>query len=144
MFRLHARPFDPAALRQSALDSGAGGFGSFEGWVRSHHLGREVSRLEYEAHAKLAEREGRAVVDEALEKFDILHAAAAHRTGEVPIGGIAVMVVVSAVHRDPAFAACRYIIDEIKARVPIWKKEYFTDGTSSWARCDACAGGRHA
>ncbi len=139
-FAIHSTAIEPAALRAAVLDPAAGGFCSFEGWVRNHHKGRAVERLEYEAYAPLAEKEGRRILDEARERFDILHAACIHRVGPIQIGGLAVVVAVSAVHRDPAFGACRYIIDEVKSRVPIWKKEHFTDGTSGWVRCDHCAG----
>ncbi|MEM9237416.1 MAG: molybdenum cofactor biosynthesis protein MoaE [Verrucomicrobiota bacterium] len=136
-------PLDPAALRASVQDPAAGGFCAFEGWVRNHHQGRAVDHLEYEAYAPLAEKEGRRILDEAKEKFDITLATCAHRTGPLAISELAVVVCVSAHHRDAAFEACRYIIDEVKARVPIWKKEYFADGSSGWVRCDHCADHRH-
>ncbi|MEP4076432.1 molybdenum cofactor biosynthesis protein MoaE [Haloferula sp.] len=143
MFSIQSTPLDPTSIREQALDPSAGGFCAFEGWVRNHHEGRAVDRLEYEAYPLLAEKEGRRIIEEAREKFEIVHAVCTHRTGEVAIGGLAVVVAVSAHHRDPAFEACRYIIDEVKARVPIWKKEYFSDGSSGWVRCDHCAGHSH-
>lgn len=139
MFTLTPDPIDPAVLRRAVLDPAAGGFCSFEGWVRNHHAGREVLRLEYEAYPALAEKEGNRILAEALERFEILHAACVHRTGPIEIGGLAVVVSVSAAHRDAAFQACRFIIDEVKARVPIWKKEHFANGESGWVRCDHCA-----
>ncbi len=138
-FHIQSTPLDPQALRDAVLDPAAGGFCSFEGWVRNHHEGRCVDHLEYEAYAPLAEKEGQRILTEARERFEILHASCIHRIGEIGIGGLAVVVCVSAAHRDAAFDACRYIIDEVKARVPIWKKEHFTDGTSGWVRCDHCA-----
>lgn len=138
-FTLHSTPINPADFRSIILDPAAGGFCAFEGWVRNHHQGRAVDRLEYEAYAPLAEKEGRRIIDEAHERFELLHAICAHRTGPVEIGGLAVIVCVAAIHRDAAFGACRHIIDEVKARVPIWKKEHFSDGTSGWVRCDHCA-----
>lgn len=140
MFSIQTTPLDPAALRAAVLDPAAGGFCSFEGWVRDHHQGRAVDHLEYEAYVPLAEKEGRRILDEARSRFDILHAACVHRVGAIGIGDLAVAVAVSAAHRDAAFTACRYIIDEVKGRVPIWKKEHFADGTSGWVRCDHCAG----
>lgn len=137
-FRVQDTPLDHASLREAVLDPAAGGFASFEGWVRNHHQGRAVDHLEYEAYIPLAEKEGQRIISEARERFEILQAAAIHRTGPIEIGGLAVVVCVAAAHRDPAFAACRYIIDEVKSRVPIWKKEYFNDGTSGWVRCDHC------
>ena len=139
MFTLVQEPLDPAALRQTVLDPACGGFCSFEGWVRNHHQGRAVDRLEYEAFVPLAEKEGQRILAEARREFDLVHAVASHRLGPIEIGGLAVVVCVSSHHRDAAFAACRFIIDEIKHRVPIWKKEHFSDGTSGWVRCDHCA-----
>lgn len=145
MFEITASEIDPAMLHDRVADPAAGGFCSFEGRVRNHHQGRSVLGLEYEAYRPLAEKEGLRILDEARAKFGILHAACAHRIGPVGIGGLAVVVCVSSHHRDAAFEACRHIIDEVKSRVPIWKKEHFADGTSGWVRCDHCAehGHRH-
>ena len=145
MFAIVTDPIDPRALRESILDPAAGGFCSFEGWVRNHHQGQAVHSLEYEAYRTLAEKEGNRIVHEAREKFEILHARCHHRVGSLAIGELAIVVVVTAAHRDAAFDACRYIIDEVKFRVPVWKKEHFADGTSGWVRCDHChdAGHRH-
>ena len=143
MFKIQSTPLDPTAIREQVLDPAAGGYCAFEGWVRNHHQGRSVDRLEYEAYPLLAEKEGKRIIAEAHEKFEIVQAACVHRTGPVEIGGLAVVVSVSAHHRDAAFDACRYIIDEVKARVPIWKKEHFSDGSSGWVRCDHCADHSH-
>lgn len=131
-FRLADTPFDTATLRAALLDARVGGYASFEGWVRDQNDGRAVHGLRYEAYAALAEAEGERVLDEALARFDILDAACVHRTGDLAIGELAVWVGVSAAHRDAAFAACRYVIDEIKARVPIWKHERYADGDAGW------------
>jgi len=139
-FSLTTSAIDPADLRRLVLDPAAGGYCSFEGWVRNHHQGREVERLEYEAYPPLAESEGKRILVEAIERFDLMHAVSSHRIGPLEIGELAVVVCVSSAHRDAAFEACRYIIDELKARVPIWKKEFFADGSSGWVRCDHCAG----
>jgi molybdopterin synthase catalytic subunit len=138
-FQLSSRPLDTAALRLGALEPSAGGFVAFEGWVRNHHEGRAVLRLAYEAFPALAEKEGARVLAEAVKQFGVVRALCVHRTGELAIGDVAVWVGVSAHHRDEAFRACRYVIDEIKQRVPIWKKEHYADGTSSWVNCAACA-----
>ena len=131
-FRLANAPFDIATLRAGVMDDRAGAFAGFEGWVRDHNDGRTVHGLRYEAYAELAEREGEAVLAEALRQFDIVDAGCVHRTGELAIGELAVWVGVSAAHRDAAFAACRWIIDAIKARVPIWKHERYADGDAGW------------
>jgi len=138
MFTLSSSPIDPNPLRDTLRRVDAGGFCSFEGWVRDHHLGREVTRLEYEAYAGLAERQGRAVLADAIKRYDLLGAAAAHRLGALDPGDLAVWVGVCAVHRSEAFEACRYIIDEIKATVPIWKHEFFADGGDEWVDPTAC------
>lgn len=137
-FQLRTSGVDIQAARESLRDPGCGGYASFEGWVRNHHEGQAVDRLIYEAYPDLAVAEGNQVIDEALARFDIKAALCVHRTGELKIGELAVWVGVSAAHRDAAFRACRYIIDEIKQRVPIWKKEFYTDGTHAWVNCAGC------
>ena len=121
----------------------AGGFCVFEGWVRDVNDGRSVERLEYEAYDVLARKEGEKVLAEAQQKFPHLQACCVHRTGLLELGECAVWVGVSARHRDEAFKACRFIIDEIKVRLPIWKKEHYTDGNSGWVNCERCASHAH-
>lgn len=125
-------PFDIAPLRQRLLHARAGAFASFEGWVRNHNEGRPVTGLRYEAYVPLAEAEGARIVAEALERFGAIEACCVHRTGDLAIGELAVWVGASAAHRDAAFDACRWIIDEVKARVPIWKHERYADGDAGW------------
>jgi adenylyltransferase/sulfurtransferase len=138
-FAFSSAPLDPAAQRQALEDPSAGGYASFEGWVRDHNEGRQVRRLEYEAYEALAIKEGERIVAEALTRFPIRRAACVHRIGDLGLGELAVWVGVSAAHRAEAFAACRYIIDEVKHRVPIWKKEHYADGDSGWVNCERCA-----
>ncbi|UTA55925.1 molybdenum cofactor biosynthesis protein MoaE [Lysobacter soli] len=135
-FSLAQTSIDTATLRAELLDDRVGGYASFEGWVRNHNEGRDVLGLRYEAYAALAEAEGEKVLDEACAKFDILAARCVHRVGDLVIGEMAVWVGVSAAHRDAAFAACRYIIDEVKARVPIWKHERYAEGDAGWLHPD--------
>ena len=135
-FSLAQTPIDTATLRAELLDDRVGGYASFEGWVRNHNEGRDVLGLRYEAYAALAEAEGEKVLEEACAKFDILDARCVHRVGDLVIGEMAVWVGVSAAHRDAAFAACRYIIDEVKARVPIWKHERYAEGDAGWLHPD--------
>ena len=132
MFSLSSEPLDPTALQRALGDSRAGACVTYEGWVRNHNDGRPVLALDYEAFAVLAEREGARIVAEARERFDVLALACVHRIGALQIGDLAIWVGVAAAHRDAAFGACRYVIDEAKARVPIWKKEHYADGTSEW------------
>mgnify|MGYP002652084107 FL=1 len=131
-FLLSAEPLDVAALGAGLRDPRAGGFTTFEGWVRDHHAGRAVDGLDYEAYGALAEREGERIVAEAMARFDVLAACCAHRVGALAIGDLAVWVGVSAAHRGAAFDACRYIIDEVKQRVPIWKREHYREGDADW------------
>ena len=138
-FEFSASPLDPMRLRDSLMDRVAGAYVGFEGWVRNHNEGREVLSLEYEAYEELGIKEGERIVREAKAKFGVTEAYCVHRVGELDIGDIAVWVGVSSPHRDEAFAACRHIIDEVKHRVPIWKKERYTDGDSGWVNCERCA-----
>jgi molybdopterin synthase catalytic subunit len=131
-FRLSETPFDVASLRAELLDARVGGYASFEGWVRDHNDGRPVDGLRYEAYAALAETEGERILVEACARFDILDARCVHRTGDLALGELAVWVGVAAAHRDAAFAACRFVIDEVKARVPIWKHERYVGGAADW------------
>jgi len=144
-FAFASASLEPDRYRESLADPSAGGYASFEGWVRDHNEGRTVQRLEYEAFEALAIREGERIVAEAVARFGVARAACVHRVGSLGIGELAVWVGVSAAHRGEAFAACRYIIDEVKHRVPIWKKEHYADGDSGWVNCERCATApRHA
>ncbi|MCF6320124.1 MAG: molybdenum cofactor biosynthesis protein MoaE [Proteobacteria bacterium] len=132
MFKLSENTIDDKQLKQQTLDPSAGGFTCFEGWVRDHNQGKDVQKLAYESYPKLAIKEGNKIIAEAFNKFDIKKAHCTHRVGILEIGDMAVWVGVSAAHRDAAFRACRYILDEVKSRVPIWKNESWTDGESGW------------
>jgi molybdopterin synthase catalytic subunit len=138
-FSFSETPLDSAALQRELRDDTCGGFAAFEGWVRNHNEGHAVTRLEYEAFAQLAEKEGARIVAEAVRRFGVTRAACVHRIGSLAIGDIAVWVGVSSAHRDEAFRACRFIIDEVKHRVPIWKKEHYVNGDSGWVNCERCA-----
>lgn len=140
-FALSDAPFEIAPLRERLLSAHAGAYASFEGWVRDHHGGRAVSGLRYESYAELALSEGAKVLAEARERFEIVDACCVHRVGDLAIGELAVWVGVSAAHRDAAFAACRYIIDETKARVPIWKRERYAGGEADWLHPEPPAAG---
>lgn len=138
-FRFTRDKIDEGELRKQLFDPAAGGYTSFEGWVRNHNEGLAVRHLEYEAFEPLAIKEGERIVAEAVTRFGIEHAACVHRIGDLAIGEMAVWVGVSARHRAEAFSACRYIIDEVKHRVPIWKKEHYENGDSGWVNCERCA-----
>jgi molybdopterin/thiamine biosynthesis adenylyltransferase/molybdopterin synthase catalytic subunit/rhodanese-related sulfurtransferase len=138
-FSFSRAPLEPERCRAALADPSCGGYSSFEGWVRDHSDGRSVRHLEYEAFESLAIKEGERIVAEAVERFGVNRAACVHRVGDLGLGEMAVWVGVAAAHRSEAFAACRYIIDEVKHRVPIWKKEHYTDGDSGWVNCERCA-----
>ena len=138
-FRFSSTPLDESSLRAELSDPTCGGYAAFEGWVRDHNEGRRVHRLEYEAFEPLAIKEGERIIAEAIARFGVEHAACVHRIGALAIGEKAVWVGVTARHRDEAFRACRYVIDEVKHRVPIWKKEHYENGDSGWVNCERCA-----
>jgi molybdopterin/thiamine biosynthesis adenylyltransferase/molybdopterin synthase catalytic subunit/rhodanese-related sulfurtransferase len=138
-FAFSLRPLEPESLSASLADPACGGFASFAGWVRDANEGQRVLRLDYEAYPELALKEGMRIVDAAITRFGVHRARCVHRLGALAVGEIAVWVGVAAPHRAEAFAACRFIIDEVKHRVPIWKKEYYAGGDSGWVNCEACA-----
>lgn len=130
--RIADAAFDVAALRDELRHRSCGGFCAFEGWVRDTNAGAPVDGLEYEAYAELAIEEGERIIAEAVERFAIVDARCVHRTGSLAVGDLAIWIGVAAPHRDAAFRACRYIIDEAKLRLPVWKKEHYRSGDSSW------------
>lgn len=131
-FSVTESAIDAAVWRTALDDPRCGAYAAFEGWVRDHHDGRQVLGLHYDCYPALAESEGEAILSEALARFDIVDARCIHRIGDCAIGEMAVWVGVTAAHRDAAFAACRWIIDEVKARVPIWKRERYAGGEAHW------------
>ncbi len=139
MMEVTDAPIDSAALQKALANPAAGGYCAFEGWVRNENEGHEVERLEYEAYEPLCISEGEKVIAEARAKFPFLEARCVHRVGLLELGECAVWIGVAAKHRDEAFRACRYIIDEIKVRLPIWKKEHYVNGDSGWVNCERCA-----
>jgi len=132
MFDISDTAIDDQALRAAMGADAAGAFVCFEGWVRERNLERAVQRLAFEADTKLAANEFAKIEAEALAAFEVLEIRCVHRTGVLAIGELAVWIGVTAVHRGPAFEACRYVIDELKSRLPIWKKEHYFDGDSGW------------
>jgi molybdopterin synthase catalytic subunit len=143
MIEISSTAIDPSALRLRLPDPAAGAYCSFEGWVRNHNEGQQVLRLEYEVYEPVARSEGERILAEANARFPLLAAQCVHRSGELGIGDCAVWVGVTSAHRDEAFQACRFIIDAVKLRLPIWKKEYYRDGHSGWVHCERCAEQNH-
>ena len=125
-------PIGAAPLLAAVAHARSGATCLFLGTVREYSPHREgVTHLEYEAYSEAIDQKIRELVDEARRKWPVCRAALAHRLGRVPVGEISVGVAVSAPHRDEAFASARFLIDELKAKAPIWKKEHWPDG-SEW------------
>lgn len=135
MFLLLADPLPPPDLLLPMADHACGGFVVFEGRVRDHDDGRLVTALEYEAYESLATAEGARIVAEAAARFTPARVAAAHRHGRLVPGDVAVVVAAASPHRQEAFAACRWVIDQVKERLPVWKREHYADGSSAWVAC---------
>ncbi|NLU78086.1 molybdenum cofactor biosynthesis protein MoaE [Micromonospora sp. HNM0581] len=128
------RPLDLAAHEVAVADPRAGAVVSFAGVVRDHDHGRSVASLEYESHPN-AEKVLREVAAEIAADPDVYAVAVSHRIGPLTIGDVALAAAVSTAHRAAAFAACARLVDEAKARLPIWKRQVFTDGTEEWVNC---------
>ena len=124
-------PIDPSVAGQLAtpLD---GAVVTFLGVVRGETDGRGVTGLDYEAYDEMAVKEMRRIAEETIDKWPVSKIAIIHRTGSLEVGDVSVAIAVSAPHRGEAFDACEFLIDTLKVSVPIWKKELFEDGSSSW------------
>jgi len=143
MFKINKTKINPQALEEQLTNGAAGALATFSGWVRNHNEGQSVLTLEYEAYESLAEQEAAKIIAEAKNRFAIIEAICEHRVGVLAIGDMAVFVAVTAAHRGAAFDACRFIIDEIKLRLPIWKKETYLTGESGWVNCEMHETHRH-
>ncbi|MBA4136022.1 MAG: molybdopterin converting factor [Opitutus sp.] len=135
MFLLQAAPIDVAVCRRLLQRADAGACAIFEGWVRDHHHGRGVQRLEFEAFDDMVRLEGERMVEEIEQRFRGVCVLCVHRVGTLEIGEMAVWIGATSAHRPTAFAACRETIEELKRRLPIWKKEHFADGPAEWVDC---------
>ena len=131
-FALLDTTIDESRLKHTLNDDSCGAFVCFEGRVRNHNNAASVDRLTYYGYEDLALNQGRAIIEEAKKRFEITHAVAIHRIGALEIGDVAVWVGVVSAHRYPAFDACRWILDTIKADIPVWKQEYYEDDSSKW------------
>jgi molybdopterin synthase catalytic subunit len=129
-----ADALDVAAHERAVANAAAGAVVSFSGVVRDHDHGRAVQVLEYEGHPS-AHEVLRQVAEEIAKDPDIYAIAVSHRLGPLEIGDVALAVAVSTAHRAAAFAACARLVDEVKARLPVWKHQVFTDGTDEWVNC---------
>lgn len=137
MLAITSQPIDFLEVREDIRDVRCGGVVIFEGVVRSEDDGaHRVVALEYEAHVTMAIAEFERIAEDLRNAHPNVRLAMVHRTGRIAVGEAAVVVAVAAPHRDEAFVACRYAIDELKAHAPIWKREHFSDGSSHWRAND--------
>lgn len=136
MSNISDKPIDLAVLFSNMHDPRSGAVVLFSGESRNHHHGKAVDFLEYESYDKLANRLIQNIVDEAILKWKLHKAICIHRVGRVNISESAVVIITCSSHRAEAYSSNRFIIDRVKSEVPIWKKEYYSDGTFAWGRND--------
>lgn len=125
-------PLDPAALLAEVASTDAGAATLFVGTVRRVNEGRDVTGIDYSAYGPMAERELAAIVAEAAERFGTARIVVEHRIGTLHLGEASIVIAVSHARRAAAMDAQRHLIEEIKRRVPVWKREHYTDGTREW------------
>lgn len=130
-FALVDKPINDRRLKLALLNDQSGALATFEGWVRNHNNARPVTKLTYYGYEKLAINQGEKLITQAKQQFDIINAVAIHRIGDLAIGDMAVWIGVTAHHRYPAFDACRWLLDDIKADIPVWKQEFYADSEES-------------
>lgn len=139
MIEIVSRSLDTGKYMRLLDDKSCGGLSIFEGRVRTHNEGREVARLEYESYEPMALRQMAALRETAIKRWNLGKAVMAHRIGHIPIGEAAVWIGVASEHRSEAFEACRFLIDEVKLKVPIWKQETYASGKHAWVACSGHA-----
>jgi molybdopterin synthase catalytic subunit len=137
LFRISSDEIPPLNTQMPHL----GAVVTFDGIVRDLNDGRSVIALEYEAYVPLAEKEGNLIISEAKEKFGDVEVLCVHRVGKLTLGDVAIRAIAGAVHRAEAFKACQYVVDEVKARVPIWKRESYVEGDSGWINAQTSSKG---
>lgn len=135
MFSISDKILNRDELHDTLANQKAGAIVVFEGWVRNHNEGKEVSSLEYQVYKELAQKEGERILDEAKRKFNLHAIISVHREGHLKLGEVAIWIGATASHRDDAFKATRYVIDEIKHRLPVWKKEHYLNEEPQWVLC---------
>lgn len=128
LFRVQDAPLELREVVDAVSAKGQGGVVTFTGAVRDHSRGLTVTRLEYEAYASMAQKKLAEIAADARAQWPGTEVAIVHRVGTLVPGELAVVIAVSAPHRKEAFRACEFVIDELKQRVPIWKKEFTSDG----------------
>ncbi len=136
LVKLTDQPIELAGIHEFIGDPTAGGNTVFTGTVRNHHQGKTVRSLAYEAYPAMAERMLAAIAGQALTDFPLARVAVVHRVGDLAIGDAAICVAASAAHRAETLDAVAWMMNRIKADVPVWKLETYADGSRSWVRCD--------
>jgi len=134
MFRVTTEPLDVQQINHLVKRPTDGAVVTFDGIVRNNFDGRQVRHLEYEAYASMAEKKMAEIAGEVRDKFAVGEVAMVHRVGRLDIGDSSILIAVAAPHRQPAFEACAYAMDRVKQEVPVWKKEFFSDGESHWVQ----------
>ena len=134
MIGISGEPLDVAAHERAVARSSAGAVVLFQGVVRDHDHGRPVTLLEYEAHPS-AETVLKEIAEEITADPLVQAVAISHRVGVLEIGDVALVAAVATAHRAAGFAACARLVDEVKARLPVWKRQVFADGTEEWVNC---------
>jgi len=135
MIELTYEPINVSKVREQVLDPSCGAVVVFEGCVRNHHEGKKVKLLQYEAYPSMVLKVVKQIEEEARTHWEFGKAAVLHRLGSLDVGEVAVVVAVSSAHRKEAFEVCSFIMNELKHRAPIWKKETYQNGQSSWVGC---------
>lgn len=144
MKHIQHTPIHYAKLFDGFRDPNSGAVVLFSGEVRDNNKGKAVTHLEYEAYEPMAEKMISEILADATAKWQLNQAVCVHRVGTVDISGCAVVVITGSGHRAAAYEANRYIIDRVKNEVPIWKHEFYTDGTSEWGQnCDCSSPSHH-
>jgi molybdopterin synthase catalytic subunit len=138
------RAIDVSALLAEVADTANGATVLFLGRVREVNDGRAVTGIEYSAYAEMAERELAAIASECAEQFGIAHLAAEHRLGELALGDASIAIAVAHPHRAAAYEASRFVIEQVKRRLPVWKREGYVDGTSEWVNAGGVSQGAPA
>lgn len=136
------REIDVAALLAEVGNTANGATVLFLGHVRELNDGRPVTGIEYSAYGEMAERELTAIASECAERFGIAHLVAEHRLGELDLGDVSIAIAVAHPHRAEAYDASRFVIEEVKRRLPVWKREGYVDGTSEWVNAGGVAQGQ--
>ncbi len=132
IIEIQSSPLDPIRAVEAVSNPGHGAVNSFIGVVRDNHAGKKVTGITYDIHESLARKRLYEICHEAFGQWPEINCYVAHYQGELPVGGISVLIAVGSPHRAESFEACRYIIEEIKKSVPVWKQEHYTDEKSVW------------